>query len=349
MKKTESPIRVIVTICAIVGVLIPAYFFIYYWLKGTPIASFMMLANVFFTLLITCLISLANMFTMEKINQKIPWHKNKTKRFILEFVLTNFNAVFIISIVFLILFKFFSYRQMVPEIESMMSMLYDNIIIALIVNTIVVSILEGQYLIRQWINSIVEVEKLKREKAESQYAVLKNQVNPHFLFNSLNSLSSLIRVSPEKAIDFVDKFSKIYRYVLEVSEKIVVELREELDFLQSYYFLQKIRFGDNLEIKLEIDSIWLNKFVPPLSLQILVENAIKHNEISKEHPLKIIIYVKDEFLVISNNLQLKKNMEGTTGIGLNNLSQRYDHLTEIKSKFYTTQYEYISMIPLLNE
>jgi sensor histidine kinase YesM len=349
MKKIENPIKVIATICAIAGILIPSYYFIHYRLKGDPIASSLMVENVLFSIMITCLISSANIFTMEAINKKLPWHKNKTKRFFIEFVLTNFNSAFIISIVFIILYKFFGYRQTLPENESMISMLFSNIVVALIVNTIAVSIFEGRYLFGQWINSRIEVEKLKREKAESQYAVLKNQVNPHFLFNSLNSLSSLIRISPEKAIDFVDKFSKIYRYVLDVSDKIVVELREELDFLQSFYFLQKIRFGNNLEINVEIESFWLNKFVPPLSLQILVENAIKHNEISKEHPLKIKLFVKDEFLVISNNLQLKKNMEGTTGIGLNNLSQRYGHLTETKSRFYATQDEYISMIPLLNE
>jgi LytS/YehU family sensor histidine kinase len=162
-------------------------------------------------------------------------------------------------------------------------------------------------------------------------------------------LSSLIRISPEKAIDFVDKFSKIYRYVLDVNEKIVVELRDEMDFLQSFYFLHKIRFGENLEIIVEIESSYLSKLIPPLSLQILVENAIKHNEISGEHPLKIMIFVTAEYLVISNNLQLKKNMEGSTGIGLNNLTQRYEHLTEFKPKFYATHDEYIAMIPLLNE
>jgi len=349
MKKTLGPVKVIVLVCAIAGILIPSYFFIYYWLKGTPIASFMMLANVLFTILITCLISIANMFTIEKINRNIPWHKNKSKRFLVEFFLTNFNAVFIISVVFFILFKFFDYRQTIPEVASMQSMLYSNIVVALIVNTIVVSILEGRFLFMQWFNSMIEVETLKREKAESQYAALKNQVNPHFLFNSLNSLSSLINISPEKAIEFIDKFSKIYRYVLEVNEKIVVELREELDFLQSYYFLQKIRFGNNLEISTDIEASKLMNLIPPLSLQILIENAIKHNEISSEHPLKIKVCTENNFLIISNNLQLKKKLDSSTGIGLKNLMQHYDHLTDAKPEFFATQNEYISKIPLLTD
>src|SRR5208337_2619070 len=200
------------------------------------------------------------------------------------------------------------YRQK-QSVDSLKQGIFNNITIAVIVNTIVVAIFEGQSLIRKWLHSLIEMEQLKREHAESKYAVLKNQVNPHFLFNSLNSLNSLIRISPEKAIEFVDRFSKIYRYVLEVSDKMVVELYQELNFLQSYYFLQKIRFGNNLNIDVTVDAKKMNDFILPLSIQMILENAIKHNEISSEKPLKISVTVEGDFLVISNNLQRKEVFE----------------------------------------
>ncbi len=184
---------------------------------------------------------------------------------------------------------------------------------------------------------------------ESKYAVLKNQVNPHFLFNSLNSLNSLIRISPEKAIEFVDKFSKIYRYVLDVNDKMVVELYEEVDFLQSYYFLQKIRFGVNLKIEVNIDAKKLNDFILPLSIQMLLENAIKHNEISMEKPLTISISADEDYLIISNNLQRKNVFEHSNGIGLANLKERYKHFTDAEPMFYYTDNSYIAKIPIIHE
>jgi LytS/YehU family sensor histidine kinase len=233
--------------------------------------------------------------------------------------------------------------------DNLLAGIYNNVTIAIIVNTIIVAIYEGQHMIRNWLHSLIEVEKLRREKAESQYSALRNQVNPHFLFNSLNSLSSLIRISPDRAIEFVDKFSKIYRYVLDVNDKILVELKQELDFLQSYYFLQKIRFGNNLVVEVNIDANKLNDFILPLSLQIVIENAIKHNEISSVKPLRISVFVEEEFLVISNNLQKKEVLEHSTGIGIANLQERYKHFTDLEPEFFIKGQNYYAKIPIIHE
>ncbi len=142
---------------------------------------------------------------------------------------------------------------------------------------------------KNWKEAAVQQEELKRAHLALQYQSLKDQVRPHFLFNSLSSLATLINTDAEKATLFVHKLSDVYRYVLEQRENELVPLKDDLKFLEDYIFLQKIRFGDRLrmEIRLDLD---LNRLVIPLSLQMLVENAIKHNEISEEHPLLIEIF-----------------------------------------------------------
>jgi LytS/YehU family sensor histidine kinase len=249
-----------------------------------------------------------------------------------------------------VIMVFFLFIGKLPDDSATLeSTLYNNAVIAVVINAIICSLTEAYVLFQHWKKTTIESERLHRETAESKYAALKNQVNPHFLFNSLNSLSSLIRVSPDKAIEFVDKFSKIYRYVLDSTEKILIELREELIFLQSYIYLQKIRFGDNLLVDINIDANYLNDFIPPLALQLLVENALKHNEVSTEFPLKITIEVVDTFLVVTNNLQLKKSMEQSTGIGIKNLEDRYNQFSEFKPVFMATADKYIAKIPLIKE
>ncbi len=137
---------------------------------------------------------------------------------------------------------------------------------------------------KNWKNSAIQQEELKRAHLALQYQSLKDQVRPHFLFNSLSSLATLINTDTSKATQFVHKLSDVYRYVLEQRETELVPLKDDLKFMEDYIFLQKIRFGDNLQIESELD-LDLNRLVIPLSLQMLVENAIKHNEISKDHPL----------------------------------------------------------------
>ncbi len=345
--KFMKPYKLIFILVVLASILIPGYFVIYYWLSNQEIKLSSVLMNIFFSAIVTFSISIINYLTISYLQKKSPWQHNNYKRFLIELIFTSFNAALVISTTVLIFLLLFNHKDF-PNLP-LKATFFANIAIALIVNTIAVSIYEGITIFGHWKKALMETEQLKREKAESQYLALKNQVNPHFLFNSLNSLSSLIRFSPDKAVEFVDKFSKIYRYVLEMSDKMVVELREELDFLQSYYFLQKIRFGNNLEINININAEKLNYFVLPLSIQILIENAIKHNEISSDHPLKITVSDEQDFLVISNNLQQKINKENTTGLGLANLTERYKHLTDLEPVFFVKEEKYTAKIPLIKE
>jgi len=312
---------------------------------GSALVWSQLLMAFVFAFVVTFSIGIANTLTIGYLEKKLPWHKNIVPRIISEFLWTSLNAAGIMCI--LILFIHFVIS---PVDKNQWGVtIYSNVMIAMIVNLIVVSILEGENFYRYWKKSTIRVEQLKRESIESQLNALKSQINPHFMFNSLNALSSLITTDPEKARDFVAKFSRIYRYVLDIQDKTVVTLKEELDFLQSYYFLQKIRYEENLDIDVNISSEELKTLVPPLSIQILVENAIKHNEISHDHPLKITIRDEDGFLVIRNNYKPRSGEGYSTGVGQKNLLDRYSHLSDKKPVFMLQNGYYVSKIPFLRE
>lgn len=167
----------------------------------------------------------------------------------------------------------------------------------------------------------LENQKLLAENLRTRYQSLKNQVDPHFLFNSLNTLSSLVKSNPDKALEYVEQLSYVFRYTLQNKETI--RLEEELKFTRSYCNLMQIRYGNNLIINYTIDEAYFNCPVIPLSLQTLVENAIKHNVISNKQPLVINIATRDDFTIsVSNAVQAKKDQESGEGIGLNNLAER---------------------------
>jgi uncharacterized membrane-anchored protein YhcB (DUF1043 family)/putative flippase GtrA len=173
----------------------------------------------------------------------------------------------------------------------------------------------------------LENETLKREALQSQFESLKNQLSPHFLFNSLTALKILIKEAPDTAQNYVNSLSRALRYTLKSNEKQLVTLKDEMEFMESYLFLIRMRFGENLSISTSINEDLLSHNIPPLTIQTLVENAIKHNEISKKNPLGINILTTDnESLIIVNDIHEKITGEEGTGIGLTNLSKQYQLL-----------------------
>jgi sensor histidine kinase YesM len=213
----------------------------------------------------------------------------------------------------------------------------------------VVSIYEALYYISQWKNSIAEAEQLKREHVQSQLSSLRNQVNPHFLFNSLNTLSSLIPENPEKAIHFVQNLSQVYRYILELGDKELISLQDEMNAVNAYLFLLNTRFSENLVINITISEESLHKKVVPLAVQMLIENAVKHNIISSKRPLHISIASKNNTeLVVSNNLQIKDQAQDGTGTGLKNIGHRYQILSGKSFAFGIHDQNFIVTLPLLD-
>lgn len=195
------------------------------------------------------------------------------------------------------------------------------------VSTIVVGCVLIIRLVFQKQSIKLEYEELKREALQSQYESLKNQLSPHFLFNSLTALKVLIQEAPDKAQNYVNSLSKALRYTLQSNEKQLVTLHEEMEFMHSYLYLIRMRYDTNLNVNNEIDENLLLYRLPPLTIQTLVENAIKHNEISKRKPLKIdIVTTGKESLFVRNNIQKKYTEESGTGLGLSNLSKQFEIL-----------------------
>jgi len=185
-----------------------------------------------------------------------------------------------------------------------------------------------KYFMGRWKESIVLTERLEKEKAQVQFDNLKNQLNPHFLFNALTSLNSLIFENQELASQFLQQMSKVYRYVLQNKDKNFVSLQTELDFIKNYVFLAETRFGGALKIKFEIHKDALDRAIVPVTLQILIENAFKHNIVDEETPLRIDVVSMGDYLIISNNLQVRRTVESSNKQGLENLKSLYAFFSE---------------------
>ncbi|OQP58076.1 hypothetical protein A3860_07035 [Niastella vici] len=190
---------------------------------------------------------------------------------------------------------------------------------------------------------------LLKTNAETRFEVLKNQVNPHFLFNSLNTINSLIGTDQQAAVNFVNNMSDVYRYVLKSHELNSISLQEELHFIEAYTQMLKGRYGDKMKIIINVQQQYAPFRVPPMALQILVENAVKHNIASHNKPLQIRIFVDATCsLVVENNLQKRNEMGTSTGIGLQNLNQRCKYLSNHHLAIQQTQTTFSVTIPLMH-
>jgi two-component system, LytTR family, sensor kinase len=222
------------------------------------------------------------------------------------------------------------------------------LIIGAIANIFVTFLHEGVSSFEKWRTTLKETEQLKKEYMHSQLLGLKSQVNPHFLFNSLNSLSSLINENQEEAERFLDEMSMVYRYLLRSSEEQLVTLEAELQFISSYYYMLKVRYRDAVELVVNVDAEKRNKFLPPLTLQIVLESAFNLNTICKEMPLKIEISISENgWLQIKNNIQ-KKICDTCDNTGLENITNKFRLLSQQSLLIKDNEYSRIIQLPLLN-
>ncbi len=206
--------------------------------------------------------------------------------------------------------------------------------IQLFYHCVYIAIYEGMYLYRQWQQTNAEKELLLKAQWQGQFESLKNQVNPHFLFNSLNSLSSLINDEPAKAERFVDEMAKVYRYLLRTNEGELTTLESELSFINSYTHLLKTRYGKGISVTIDVDAVENTCYLPPLTLQMLVENAVKHNAILSHKPLLIEIkgmaadHRRVGQLLVRNNLQKRTIRIASNQVGLSNIAAKYRMLSK---------------------
>lgn len=198
----------------------------------------------------------------------------------------------------------------------------------------------------------LNAEQLKREASQAQFSALKNQVNPHFLFNSLSILSALVEVNPKLSVRFINYLSKAYRYILEQREYEQVLLKTELDFLETYCFLLNIRFDGKLQVINPLSDEQANRYsIAPLTLQLLIENAVKHNQMSRKQPLIVSLLIEDDYLSISNAIRPRLPdelpTETSTGVGLENIAHRYRLLTDRPVLISQSNNTFVVRIPLL--
>ena len=343
MKLNKNTILAILLLALLVQLIIVSYNYFTGHIQIDSVANFVtrIVIGTSFSFVFALLLVFLDLQIINSLDKLFPLPHKLIARIPAELFLSVLAGVIIGSLVTIIA------GTLMPYEDGLVKNIINNSLITSVINIIIITVIEAIVWFKRSQQSLVRAEKLERENSQIRYETLKSQLNPHFLFNSLNVLSSLIKKDSDKAQTFVDEFSSVYRYTLDVIEKPVVELREEIDFAKSFLFLQKIRFDNAVNMEINVDASRLNYLVPPLALQTLLENAFKHNKASVDNPLKIKIYNDNDSLIVANSLQPKIKGVDSKGIGLNNLRKRYELLGEKLPQFSVTEKEYIANIPLI--
>ncbi len=269
-------------------------------------------------------LTLVNAYFFEYSNSKAKWNRYGRTRFLYGFI-----GSVVISLITIALIR--AFEEMLIGGESFMVFLWGEksffYVIATLITLIISLFFHALYFYRESQKKKIKEQKVIAGTASAKFDALKNQLDPHFLFNSLNVLTSLIDENPQSAQQFTTGLSKVYRYVLEQKNKNLVTVDEELNFAKTYMSLLKMRFEDSIVFSIPERASNPESKVVPLSLQLLLENAVKHNTVNSKNPLHIKIYELNGHLVVENNLQPKQIVKKGSGVGLNNIEQRYKLLT----------------------
>ncbi len=268
---------------------------------------------------------------------------NKPVKKIIAFIITIPFYVVPVSVLMLVgWYKIFMHGTVDWGVVRLSSL------IILIAVFFLVNLYETIFLVRDVANDKLQQEQLIRAKAEAELEALKNQIDPHFIFNSLNTLSHLIEEKPGKAKLFNDHMADVYRYILQNKAKDLVLLRDEMLFMQDYFSLLKIRFEEALQLELAVDeTVWDQYLIPPISLQVLLENAVKHNEFSDSSPLQIQLLIVNDELQMRNLLKEKKLRKPSSRIGLQNLEERYQLSTGKSIRIEKNEQQFTVCLPIL--
>ena len=310
--------------------------------------GFLSISTMVFVSFYSLSLGLASMKTYEFtewiLEKHIPWLKRPLSRFFISIfveIVIGITVLIIINYLFFIIIKGQKisdfYRTTFEAIKYLLSITIGGVVL---INTI--------SFFRNWRQSAINVEILKREKLAIEYEALKNQINPHFLFNNLTALTALVRKDQDKAVNFIQELSNSLRYVLESRDYEIIELAKEQKLLESIAYMYQLRHEDGLSICINLLET-KDKYIIPMALQMLVENAIKHNTVSASKPLFIEIGEEDGFIIVRNNYQPKMTKIASSKIGLKNIESRYQYFTdkrmivECNSDFFTVK------LPLLNK
>ncbi len=315
----------------------------YYILENSLEFLTRLLLGTFLSLLASFMIAYPDLMVINKMNQHFSWERNTLKRIVSQLGLSVLVASIVAIIITIIS------NSINPYKEGVQPNIIYNVLIFCVVNIILVLILEAWIFFIERDNSKEKSKELEGRLSQLRFEILKSQIDSHFMFNSLNVLSGLIEKDTRKAQDFIDEFSNIYRYVLDTIERPVVSVNEEISFARSYMFLQQIRYGEPLKFSIDLPTKILGALLPPLSLQVALENACKHNLIDDGKPLRISITNENDTLVITNNIQLKIVSRTSKGTGQPNLKKRYELLSDKLPEFRIGTSKYKVILPLIND
>ena len=314
---------------------------------GSSIAfDYTMLTNFGYTMLYGVVLYLINAAVFMRLDKIF-----KADRFTPKRIIVGFISSFVVTIAAIFLLRVF--EDVIIEGSTFATFFKKetmaNYLVASIITLIVTLAIHAFYFYKAYNENRVKEQKVIAGTASAQFESLKNQIDPHFLFNSLNVLSSLIEENPESAQKFTTSLSKIYRYVLEQKDKELVSVQEELNFAKTYMNLLKMRFENSITYDLPTDFSNEEAKVVPLSLQLLLENCIKHNVVSESKPLHIKIYIENNFLVVENNLQKKEVLSDRKGVGLQNIVNRYAILTKRNVLVEENENAFKVLLPILTK
>jgi LytS/YehU family sensor histidine kinase len=280
---------------------------------------------------------LGNDWLAHSLSKWISWEAEPIKRFVVGVTAT---LVFTVAAVWMVAGMYYVVLGL-DITGDILSFLITSLVI-----TVVISLfMHSRSFLYSWREAAVTAAHLQKETIKSQYESLRNQVNPHFLFNSLNALTNLVYEDQDKAAKFIKQLSDVYRYVLDTRDRELVSLDEELKFLNSYLFLQQIRFGKKLKVDINLSG---DLKVAPLVLQMLIENAIKHNVISDDDPLTIRLFQENGWLVVENNRRHKRTLpEESTGVGLANIRSRYTYFSDKPVVVISEEARFVVKLPIV--
>lgn len=307
----------------------------------TPVSSEIYLYNFVTALIFSVVTWEMNRWVVIYFNRTYPYSRTGNKRFVKEIILvTLVNTGIYVTYILLMTLLDASSR---PPFVFLLYGLLDRLIYGLLA----AGFYEFLLFIHALRTATHEAEELKKINLAIQLESLKNQVKPHFLFNSLNTLTGLVETDTTKAVRFIAELSNVYRYLLQSSEKDLTSLSEELQFLRAYFFLLQTRFGSGIEMEIDLPAETGGWQLPPLTLQMLVENAVKHNRVSVKFPLKVTLrFEGPHWLIVSNNLQLKRN--GTsTGMGLSNIAAKFRLLNQPEVQIVNSEDFFLIKVPLI--
>ncbi|WP_245681295.1 sensor histidine kinase [Arcticibacter eurypsychrophilus] len=306
--------------------------------------DFVYVVALLWILTVIVLLWFGNKLIFHVLDERLTWSKQTTRRFFLQLFMSSVYSLLCIN------GTYYFFKTHTTAVAPDLAQIFVLNVYGLLFIIPVLSISFGIYFMTQWKKAHLQSDKLKEENLRTQLESLKMQLDPHFLFNNLNILSSLIEQDPKEAQNFLDEFSNVYRYVLQFKKEELIPLNTEVEFIKAYVYLLKRRFGEQLKIEISIpDQVPDHICIPPLSLQLLIENAIKHNKISLQNPLFIKVFIEtNKYLKVQNTYNPKPEQNpGLAKTGLDNIRKRYQYLSDTAIEVLQDESYFTVRLPLL--